>query len=92
MYHEKKIMEGDESFQVELPSQLVQLGLPRLKAGSLQGTYQVQLRAIEDLDGAHVCQLPEADQKGTIHLKPSFSNGLRMDVGVICDVCSCELV
>ncbi|KAI4556847.1 hypothetical protein MJT46_020034, partial [Ovis ammon polii x Ovis aries] len=55
------------------------------------GTYQVQLRAIEDLDGAHVCQLPEADQKGTIHLKPSFSNGLRMDVGVICDVCSCEL-
>uniref|UniRef100_A0AC11BCB1 Integrin subunit beta 4 n=1 Tax=Ovis aries TaxID=9940 RepID=A0AC11BCB1_SHEEP len=55
------------------------------------GTYQVQLRAIEDLDGAHVCQLPEADQKGTIHLKPSFSNGLQMDVGVICDVCSCEL-
>nr|XP_005908017.1 PREDICTED: integrin beta-4 isoform X4 [Bos mutus] len=55
------------------------------------GTYQVQLRAIEDLDGAHVCQLLEADQKGTIHLKPSFSNGLRMDVGVICDVCSCEL-
>ncbi|XP_025135306.3 integrin beta-4 isoform X4 [Bubalus bubalis] len=55
------------------------------------GTYQVQLRAIEDLDGAHVCQLLEADQKGTIHLKPSFSNGLRMDVGIICDVCSCEL-
>ncbi|XP_043761437.1 integrin beta-4 isoform X4 [Cervus elaphus] len=55
------------------------------------GTYQVQLRAIEDLDGAHACQLPEADQKGTIHLKPSFSNGLRMDVGIICDVCSCEL-
>ncbi|XP_055264556.1 integrin beta-4 isoform X3 [Moschus berezovskii] len=55
------------------------------------GTYQVQLRAIEDLDGTHVCQLPEADQKGTIHLKPSFSNGLRMDVGVICDVCFCEL-
>lgn len=52
----------------------------------------MQLRAIEDLDGAHVCQLPEADQKGTIHLKPSFSNGLQMDVGVICDVCSCELV
>ena len=52
----------------------------------------MQLRAIEDLDGAHACQLPEADQKGTIHLKPSFSNGLRMDVGIICDVCSCELV
>ena len=52
----------------------------------------MQLRAIEDLDGAHVCQLLEADQKGTIHLKPSFSTGLRMDVGIICDVCSCELV
>uniref|UniRef100_A0A8C3YTS6 Integrin beta n=1 Tax=Catagonus wagneri TaxID=51154 RepID=A0A8C3YTS6_9CETA len=55
------------------------------------GTYQVQLRAIEDLDGTHVCQLPAADQKGNIHLKPSFSNGLRMDVDIICDVCSCEL-
>lgn len=60
--------------------------------GPRQGTYQVQLRAIEDLDGTHVCQLPEADQKGNIHLKPSFSDGLRMDVDIICDVCSCELV
>lgn len=52
----------------------------------------MQLRAIEDLDGTHVCQLPEADQKGNIHLKPSFSNGLKMDVDIVCDVCSCELV
>lgn len=67
-------------------------GLPCLTVGSLQGTYQVQLRAIEDLDGTHVCQLPEADRKGNIHLKPSFSNGLKMDVDIVCDVCSCELV
>lgn len=63
-----------------------------LTAGSLQGTYQVQLRAIEDADGTHVCQLPEHDRKGNIHLKPSFSDGLRMDVGIICDLCACELV
>lgn len=44
------------------------------------------------MDGTHVCQLPEDDKQGTIHLKPSFSDGLRMDVGIICDVCSCELV
>uniref|UniRef100_A0A2K6GJW8 Integrin beta n=1 Tax=Propithecus coquereli TaxID=379532 RepID=A0A2K6GJW8_PROCO len=55
------------------------------------GTYQVHLRAIEDLDGTHVCQLPVEDQKGNVHLKPSFSDGLRMDVGIICDVCACEL-
>ncbi|XP_054987109.1 integrin beta-4 isoform X2 [Sorex araneus] len=55
------------------------------------GTYRVQLRAVEEVDGTHVCQLPEEDQRGNIHLKPSFSDGLRMDVGVICDVCACEL-
>lgn len=66
--------------------------LAGLTAGSPQGTYQVQLRAIEDMDGMHVCQLPKDDKQGSIHLKPSFSDGLRMDVGIICDVCSCELV
>ncbi|XP_012634286.2 integrin beta-4 isoform X1 [Microcebus murinus] len=55
------------------------------------GTYQVHLRAIEDVDGTHVCQLPVEDQKGNIHLKPSFSDGLRMDVGIVCDTCACEL-
>lgn len=65
---------------------------PGLTGGSPQGTYQVQLRAIEDVDGMHVCQLPEDDKKGNIHLKPSFSDGLRVDVGILCDVCSCELV
>nr|XP_054366672.1 integrin beta-4 isoform X2 [Mirounga angustirostris] len=55
------------------------------------GTYQVQLRAMESVDGTHVCQLGEEDQKGNIHLKPSFSDGLWMDAGIICDVCPCEL-
>lgn len=63
-----------------------------MTVGSLQGTYQVQLRAIEDVDGTHVCQLPDGDKKGHIHLKPSFSDGLWMDAGVLCDVCACELV
>lgn len=75
-----------------LPALILRPALPGLTAGSPQGTYQVQLRAIEDMDGTHVCQLPEDDKQGTIHLKPSFSDGLRMDVGIICDVCSCELV
>lgn len=66
--------------------------MPLVNVGSLQGTYQVQLRALEFVDGTHVCQLGEEDQKGNIHLKPSFSDGLRMDVGIICDVCPCELV
>lgn len=65
---------------------------PLLTLGSLQGTYNVQLRAVEDIDGTHVCQLAKEDQGGNIHLKPSFSDGLRMDASVICDVCACELV
>ncbi|XP_037664957.1 integrin beta-4 isoform X1 [Choloepus didactylus] len=70
---------------------------PKTETGSFHirrgevGTYHVQLRAIEEVDGTHVCQLPKEDQEGNIHLKPSFSDGLRMDVGLICDVCSCEL-
>ena len=66
--------------------------LPLLTLGSLQGTYNVHLRAVEDIDGTHVCQLAKEDQGGNIHLKPSFSDGLRMDASVICDVCPCELV
>ncbi|XP_035890036.1 integrin beta-4 isoform X4 [Phyllostomus discolor] len=71
--------------------------IPKTKSGSFHiqrgevGTYQVQLRAIEDVNGMHVCQLPENDKRGNIHLKPSFSDGLRMDAEIICDVCSCEL-
>ncbi|XP_074121247.1 integrin beta-4 isoform X2 [Sminthopsis crassicaudata] len=69
----------------------------KTKAGSFQiqrgevGTYHVQLRAAEQVDGKHVCLLPPEDQGGEIHLKPSFSDGLRIDASIICDVCDCEL-
>ncbi|XP_027728588.1 integrin beta-4 isoform X3 [Vombatus ursinus] len=69
----------------------------KTKTGSFQikrgevGTYHVQLRAAEQVDGRHVCQLPLEDQAGEIHLKPSFSDGLRIDASIICDVCPCEL-
>ncbi|XP_056673108.1 integrin beta-4 isoform X2 [Monodelphis domestica] len=54
------------------------------------GTYHIQLRAMEHIDGKHVCELPLEDQTGEIHLKPSFSDGLKIDAGIICDVCLCE--
>ncbi|XP_036921349.1 integrin beta-4 isoform X4 [Sturnira hondurensis] len=79
-------------FRTEVTSKI-----PKTKSGSFHiqrgevGTYQVQLQAIEDMNGMHVCQLPENDKKGNIHLKPSFSDGLRMDAEIICDLCSCEL-
>lgn len=66
--------------------------VPWVTLASPQGTYDVQLRAAEDVDGTHVCQLAAEDQQGNVHLKPSFSDGLWMDVGIICDVCTCELV
>ncbi|XP_033294394.1 integrin beta-4 isoform X4 [Orcinus orca] len=88
-----RALESPRGLRTEVTSRMFQktnTGSFLIRRGEV-GTYQVQLRAIEHLDGTHVCQLPEADRKGNIHLKPSFSNGLKMDVDVVCDVCSCEL-
>ncbi|XP_039332957.1 integrin beta-4 isoform X4 [Saimiri boliviensis] len=88
-----RALDSPRGLRTEVTSKMFQ----KTKTGSFHirrgevGMYQVQLRAIELVDGTHVCQLPEEDQKGNIHLKPSFSDGLKMDVGVICDVCPCEL-
>ncbi|XP_023387385.1 integrin beta-4 [Pteropus vampyrus] len=88
-----RALDSPRGLRTEVTSKMFQ----KTKSGSFHirrgevGTYQVQLRAIEDMDGMHVCQLPKDDKQGSIHLKPSFSDGLRMDVGIICDVCSCEL-
>ncbi|XP_053425492.1 integrin beta-4 isoform X7 [Nycticebus coucang] len=88
-----RALDSPRGLRTEVTSKMFQ----KTKTGSFHirrgevGTYQVHLRAIEDIDGTPVCQLPVEDQKGNIHLKPSFSDGLRMDVGIICDMCACEL-
>ncbi|PNI32247.1 ITGB4 isoform 7 [Pan troglodytes] len=87
-----RALDSPRGLRTEVTSKMFQ----KTKTGSFHirrgevGIYQVQLRALEHVDGTHVCQLPE-DQKGNIHLKPSFSDGLKMDAGIICDVCTCEL-
>ncbi|XP_057570090.1 integrin beta-4 isoform X3 [Hippopotamus amphibius kiboko] len=88
-----RALESPRGLRTEVTSRMFQktnTGSFLIRRGEV-GSYQVQLRAIEDLGGTHVCQLPEADQRGNIHLKPSFSDGLKMDVDIICDTCSCEL-
>uniref|UniRef100_A0A8C9ULJ6 Integrin beta n=1 Tax=Spermophilus dauricus TaxID=99837 RepID=A0A8C9ULJ6_SPEDA len=88
-----RALDSPRGLRTEVTSKMYQ----KTKTGSFHirrgevGTYDVQLRAAEDVDGTHVCQLAEEDQRGNIHLKPSFSDGLWMDVGIICDVCTCEL-
>ncbi|KAI6048561.1 integrin beta-4 isoform X3 [Marmota monax] len=88
-----RALDSPRGLRTEVTSKMYQ----KTKSGSFHirrgevGTYDVQLRAAEDVDGTHVCQLAEEDQRGNIHLKPSFSDGLWMDVGIICDVCTCEL-
>ncbi|XP_008564328.1 PREDICTED: integrin beta-4 [Galeopterus variegatus] len=88
-----RALDSPRGLRTEVTSKMYQ----KTKTGSFHirrgevGLYQVQLRALEDLDGTHVCLLPGEDQKGNIHLKPSFSDGLQMDVGILCDVCACEL-
>ncbi|XP_036194793.1 integrin beta-4 isoform X4 [Myotis myotis] len=88
-----RALDSPRGLRTEVTSKMFQkteTGSFHIRRGEV-GTYQVQLRAIEDVDGTHVCQLPEHDRKGNIHLKPSFSDGLRMDVGIVCDLCACEL-
>ncbi|XP_014387233.1 PREDICTED: integrin beta-4 [Myotis brandtii] len=88
-----RALDSPRGLRTEVTSKMFQkteTGSFHIRRGEV-GTYQVQLRAIEDVDGTHVCQLPEHDRKGNVHLKPSFSDGLRMDVGILCDLCACEL-
>ncbi|XP_004374205.1 integrin beta-4 isoform X3 [Trichechus manatus latirostris] len=88
-----RALDSPRGLRTEITSKM----FPKTETGSFHirrgevGTYNVQLRAIEEVNGMHVCQLPAEDHRGNIHLKPSFSDGLRMDVGIICDVCTCEL-
>ncbi|XP_047400799.1 integrin beta-4 isoform X6 [Sciurus carolinensis] len=88
-----RALDSPRGLRTEVTSKMYQ----KTKTGSFHirrgevGTYDVQLRAVEDVDGTHVCQLTDEDQRGSIHLKPSFSDGLWMDVGIVCDVCTCEL-
>ncbi|XP_006886431.1 PREDICTED: integrin beta-4 [Elephantulus edwardii] len=88
-----RALESPRGVRTEVTSKLFQktsTGSFHIRRGEV-GMYDVQLRAVEEVDGTHVCQLPEDDQEGKIHLKPSFSDGLEIDVGIICDVCACEL-
>ncbi|XP_047563100.1 integrin beta-4 isoform X2 [Lutra lutra] len=88
-----RALESPRGLRTEVTSTMFQktdTGSFRITRG-IPGTYQVQLRAMEVVDGTHVCELGEEDRKGIIHLKPSFSDGLWMDAGIICDVCPCEL-
>uniref|UniRef100_A0A8C5R2Y5 Integrin beta n=1 Tax=Leptobrachium leishanense TaxID=445787 RepID=A0A8C5R2Y5_9ANUR len=58
----------------------------------IQGTFQVKVKALEEVGGQHVCKLPPQDQKGRVVIKPSsFTDGLLIDASVLCDVCPCEL-
>ncbi|XP_005407543.1 PREDICTED: integrin beta-4 isoform X4 [Chinchilla lanigera] len=87
-----RALDSPRGLRTEVTSKMFQkteTGSFHIRRGEV-GTYNVQLRAVEDVDGTHVCQLAEEDQAGNIHLKPSFSDGLWMDVGIICDVCACE--
>ncbi|XP_004630167.1 integrin beta-4 isoform X4 [Octodon degus] len=87
-----RALDSPRGLRTEVTSKMFQkteTGSFHIRRGEV-GTYNVQLRAVEDVDGTHVCQLADEDQAGSIHLKPSFSDGLWMDVGIICDVCACE--
>ncbi|XP_062447866.1 integrin beta-4 isoform X3 [Rhea pennata] len=55
------------------------------------GKFNMRVKALEYVGGQHVCNLPEKDRQGVIHVKPtSLSDSLKVQTSVICDVCPCE--
>ncbi|KAJ6660314.1 hypothetical protein lerEdw1_017737, partial [Lerista edwardsae] len=57
-----------------------------------EGTFNVQVKALEKVGDKPVCDLPEKDRQGVIHIKPSsFSDKMEVEASVVCDVCPCEL-
>uniref|UniRef100_V9K785 Integrin beta n=1 Tax=Callorhinchus milii TaxID=7868 RepID=V9K785_CALMI len=56
------------------------------------GNFKVKLKALENINGEHVCKRPWEDKAGTIIIKPStFTSALQIKTSVICDQCQCEL-
>lgn len=59
---------------------------------SLQKTFNVHLKT-NHFDDKHICDLPEKERKGIIHIKPSsFGDTMEIDASILCDTCSCEKV
>ncbi|XP_036383011.1 integrin beta-4 isoform X1 [Megalops cyprinoides] len=55
------------------------------------GTFKVRVKAHEKVGEQHVCQMPDQEREGTMRVKPTtFSAALRINTGVICEVCDCE--
>ncbi|NXX54571.1 ITB4 protein, partial [Scopus umbretta] len=55
------------------------------------GKFNMRVKALEYIGGQHVCNLPEKDRHGVIHVKPtSLSDSLNITASIICDVCPCE--
>uniref|UniRef100_A0ACB8ELA4 Integrin beta-4 n=1 Tax=Sphaerodactylus townsendi TaxID=933632 RepID=A0ACB8ELA4_9SAUR len=80
-----------------LKTEITSMKYEKTETGSFQvvrgevGTFDVRVKAHEHVGDIPVCDLPEKDRKGFIHLKPSsFSNKLEIDASVICDACPCE--
>ncbi|XP_015269964.1 PREDICTED: integrin beta-4 isoform X3 [Gekko japonicus] len=80
-----------------LKTEITSMKYEKTESGSFQvvrgevGTFDVRVKAHEHVGGEQVCDLPEKDRKGFIHLKPSsFSNKLEIEASVICDACPCE--
>nr|XP_008102630.1 PREDICTED: integrin beta-4 isoform X5 [Anolis carolinensis] len=80
-----------------MKTEITSMKYEKTESGSFQvvrgevGTFNVRVKAHENVGGEHVCNLPEKDRKGVIHVKPSsFSHKMEIDASVICDACPCE--
>ncbi|XP_070595990.1 integrin beta-4 isoform X1 [Erythrolamprus reginae] len=53
-------------------------------------TFNVNVKTKHFTD-KHVCDLPEKERQGIIHIKPSsYTDQMEIDASILCDICSCE--
>uniref|UniRef100_A0A8D0GUP1 Integrin beta n=1 Tax=Sphenodon punctatus TaxID=8508 RepID=A0A8D0GUP1_SPHPU len=76
-----------KAMKTEITSQMYE----KTESGSFRGTFNVRVKAHQEVNGEPVCNVPENNQRGIIQVKPSsFSDSLKIEASVICDVCPCE--
>ncbi|XP_007429490.1 integrin beta-4 isoform X2 [Python bivittatus] len=86
-YHTPKAMKTEITSQ---KSEKIESGSFRIVRGEV-GTFNVHVKAHKHIGDKHVCDLPEKERKGIIHIKPSsFSDKMEIDASILCEACSCE--
>uniref|UniRef100_UPI00398E4990 integrin beta-4 isoform X2 n=1 Tax=Pristiophorus japonicus TaxID=55135 RepID=UPI00398E4990 len=53
--------------------------------------FRLNIKALDNVGDAHLCDSPKGDQRGKVIVKPStFTDALTVDASLLCDQCDCD--